>query len=600
MPGPETIAAVLIALAAGVAAVRWLLMRRDAKAGALAMLTLASGALLYLALFPPVLNVGGETLLVATAETPANTQAGPGERLIALPEAPSLKGAERVPDLATALRRHTRAQAIHILGRGLSARDRDAAAPVPARFTSLPLPRGLVRLDPPADTPAGAVFALAGEAQGVEGGSAELLDPSGARVDRRVIGNEGVFTLGAAARAPGLALFTLRLRGKDGAIVSDTPVPLRTLAEPEPLKLLLIGAPSPEAKYLRRWAEDSGIALQSRLAAGGGVDLGDAQVGLDVASLKELDVVVIDDRTLASLGGGARAALAQSVAGGLGVVVRMTGPATAATRESWRALGLSVDGGGEVASVGLAPLASDEDALALRRGPPSPDVPEDLNALDDPAPDLGYWTVKAGTDFVPAVTDAEGAMIAGWQQRGQGRTGLWTLTNSFALVLAGQEERYYQWWSTMMSAVARPGNEFSAEVPPLVLAGERAVLCGLSGSPRVKTPEGTELALAIDPEAGPRGCAAYWPAAEGVHTIVQPGEGGDRTFAFAVLPRAGTDTIMKRETAEATAHWAARQSGSASRDAPERRGPAWPWFLGWLVLSAALWFAERRWRIAPA
>jgi hypothetical protein len=600
MPGPETIAAVLIALAAGVAAVRWLLMRRDAKAGALALLTLASGALLYLALFPPVLNVGGETLLVATAETPANTQAGPGERLIALPEAPSLKGAERVPDLATALRRHPRAQAIHILGRGLIARDRDAAAPVPARFTSLPLPRGLVRLDPPADTPAGAVFALAGEAQGVEGGSAELLDPSGARVDRRVIGNEGVFTLGAAARAPGLALFTLRLRGKDGAIVSDTPVPLRTLAEPEPLKLLLIGAPSPEVKYLRRWAEDSEIALQSRLAAGGGVDLGDAQVGLDLASLKELDVVVIDDRTLASLGGGARAALAQAVAGGLGVVVRMTGPATAATRQSWRALGLSVDGGGEVASVALAPLASDEDALALRRGPPSPDVPEDLNALDDPAPDLGRWTVKAGTDFVPAVTDAEGAMIAGWQQRGQGRTGLWTLTNSFALVLAGQEERYYQWWSTMMSALARPGNEFSAEVPSLVVAGERAVLCGLSGSPRVKTPEGTELALAIDPEAGPRGCAAYWPAAEGVHTIVQPGEGGDRTFAFAVLPRAGMDTIMKRETAEATAYWAARQSGSASRDALERRGPAWPWFLGWLVLSAALWFAERRWRIAPA
>lgn len=600
MPAPETLAAALIALAALAAAARWLLMRRDAKAAALAALTLASGALLYLTLFPPHLPVGGETLLVATAESPADTKAGPGERLIALPEAPRLEGAERVPDLATALRRHTRAQALRILGRGLTARDRDAAAGIPATFKPLPLPRGLVRLDPPADTPAGAIFALGGEAAGVEGGSAELLDPSGARVDRRVIGSEGIFTLGAAARAPGLALFTLRLRGKDGAIVSDTPVPLRTLAAPEPLKLLLVGAPSPEAKYLRRWAEDSGIALQSRLAAGGGVDLGDAQVSLDAGALKDIDVVVIDDRTLAGFGGGSRAALAQAVAGGLGVVVRMTAPATAGSRESWRALGLTVEGGGDVAPVALAPLAADQEALEQRRGPTAPDAPDDLNALEDPAPDLGRWTIKAGADFVPAVTDAEGAVIAGWQQRGQGRAGLWILANSFALVLSGQEERYYQWWSAMVSAVARPGREFRAEVPPLVIAGERTALCGLTGSPRVKAPDGAEVALVIDPAAGPRGCAAYWPKAEGVHTIIEPGKEGERSFAFAVLAASGLDAINKRETAEATARWAASQSASKARGAPERRGPAWPWLLGWLVLSAGLWFAERRWRVSPA
>ena len=67
MPAPETLAAALIALAALAAATRWLLMRRDARTAVLAALTLASGALLYLTLFPPHLPVGGETLLVATA-----------------------------------------------------------------------------------------------------------------------------------------------------------------------------------------------------------------------------------------------------------------------------------------------------------------------------------------------------------------------------------------------------------------------------------------------------------------------------------------------------------------------------------------------------
>jgi hypothetical protein len=521
--------------------------------------------------------------------------------LIALPEAPPLQNAERVPDLATALRRHTRAAAIRIEGRGLVPRDRDVAAGIPASFTPLPRPRGLVRLDPPVDTPAGAIFALGGEASGIEGGSAELLDPAGARVDRRVIGPDGVFTLGAAARAPGLALFTLRLRGKDGAIVSDTPVPLRTLAEPAPLRVLLIGGPSPEAKYLRRWAEDSGIELQSRLEAGGGVDLGDAALRLDGATLRELDLVIIDDRTLVGIGGGSRAALAQAVAGGMGVVVRMTEPASGAARQSWRALGLAVEGGNDVAAVALAPLAEDAEALALRRGPAPADVPPGTNLLEDAAPDLGHWTVKAGSDFVPAVRDAEGAMLAGWQQRGQGRAGLWTVANSFALVLGGQQERYYQWWSELVSAVARPAREFRADVSPLVVAGERTALCGLAGSPRVRAPDGAETALVIDPEAGPRGCAAYWPAEAGVHVIVQPGKDGDQTWAFAVLPAPALAALRAGETGDATTRWVAAQNvSSPARDAPERRGPAWPWLLGWLVASAVLWFAERRWRIAPA
>lgn len=600
MPAPDILAAWLIGAGALAGVARLLLMRRDIRTLALALLTLASGALLYLVLFPPLLPVGGETLLVATAETSRGIKAGPGERLIALPEAPPLVGAERVPDLATALRRHPAATAIRIVGRGLSPRDRDAAAGVPASFTPLPRPRGLVRLDPPADTPAGAIFALGGEANGLAGGLAELLDPAGERVDRRVIGAEGVFTLGAAARAPGLSLFTLRLRGKDGAILSDTPVPLRTLAEPAPLRVLLIGAPSPEAKYLRRWAEDAGIDLQSRLEAGGGVDLGERAVRLDGASLRETDVVIFDDRALVAMGSAARAGLAQAVAGGLGVVVRMTAPASSAARESLRALGIATEGGSDVAAVALAPLAADAEALALQRGPVSSDIGAETNTLDDPAPDLGRWTVQAGGDFVPALRDAEGAMLAGWQQRGQGRAGLWTLANSFALVLGGQQERYYQWWSEMVSAVARPARTFRADVPPLVMAGERTALCGLSGSPRVRAPDGTEQTLAVDPAAGPRGCAAYWPRAAGTHVIVQSGKDGAQSWPFAVLPAAALATVRANETGAETARWAAAQDAIASvRDAAQRRGPAWPWLLGWLAVSAGLWLAERRWRIAP-
>ncbi len=590
--GPETLSALLIACGALAAAVRLLMRQLGWRGWLLAALCLASGLLLYLTLFPPRLPVGGETLVVATAEAPAGLRAGAGERLVALPEAPPIAGAERVPDLATALRRHGQVQNIRIVGRGLTPRDRDTEAGLPVEFAPMPLPRGLARLDPPADTVAGGVFTLAGETTGLAGGAAEMLDPAGRRVDSKVIGSDGSFTLGGVARAPGLATFTLRLRGRDTKVVSETPVPLRTIAE-RPLRAILVGAPSPETKYLRRWAEDAGIEVQSRLDAGAGLDLGGDRVSLDAASLRKVDVVIIDDQSLLGIGPAGRATLAQAVAGGLGVVVRMTSPASAGIRDSWRALGLSIAGGSETAPVTLAPLAPDEDALLSRRGPGSADVPENLNAIDDPAPDLGRWVLRTGPDFVSVATDADGGLVSGWQQRGQGRVAVWAIANSFALVLNGQADRHNQWWSETVNAVSRPESQFRPDVPALVQAGERMPICGLVAAARVIAPDSSETMLAIDPGAGARGCAAFWPSRAGVHTIVQSGGEGEQAFAFVVLPDGALKTVRANQTGEATAQWASRQNGPAAPAMPEQRGPAWPFSLAWLLVCGALWTGER-------
>jgi hypothetical protein len=590
-----TIVALVIALGALGGAARLLLRRRDWRAGALAAMMLGSGLLLYFTLYPPRLPVGGETLVVATAEAPADVQAQPGERLIALPEAPAIAGAERVPDLATALRRYPQAARLRIIGRGLALRDREIAAGMPITFAPLPVPRGLVRFDLPADTPAGAIFTVAGEVKGLAGGTAELLDPAGRRVDRRAIRADGSIVLGGTARAPGLALFTLRLRGRDAKIVSDTPVPLRTL-EQRPLRVMLIGSPSPEVKYLRRWAEDSGLELQSRIEVGGGVNLGGDPVQLDAGTLREVDVVIIDDHLLASLGGASRAAISGAVADGLGVVIRMTAPATAAARETWRKLGLSVEEGSEVVPVVLPPLALDDETLAARRGPGTPDAPPDINTIDDPAPELGRWQVGTGPGFVPTVTDADGGALSGWQQRQQGRVALWTIANSFALVLNGQADRYYQWWSDTVSAVARPDSAFRPEVPALVQAEERMAVCGVGGAATVTAPNAKAVPLVIDPAAGPQGCAAYWPSAAGVHRLMQPGRDGVQEFAFYVFSDEALQALKAREIGEATSVWAAAQDTPAARSAGEQRGPRWPYFLGWLLLSGMLWFGERRWQ----
>ena len=61
----------------------------------------------------------------------------------------ALADVERVPDLATALRRHPGTQRVRVVGAGLEARDRDAVRGLALEFAADALPRGLVELDAP-------------------------------------------------------------------------------------------------------------------------------------------------------------------------------------------------------------------------------------------------------------------------------------------------------------------------------------------------------------------------------------------------------------------------------------------------------------------
>ena len=98
-------------------------------------------------------------------------QARPANAVVALPEAPALPGVERVPDLATALRKHPGTQRVRVVGAGLEARDRDAMRGVALEFVAEALPRGLVELTPPSRAVAGGEFHFAGRAERLPGDS---------------------------------------------------------------------------------------------------------------------------------------------------------------------------------------------------------------------------------------------------------------------------------------------------------------------------------------------------------------------------------------------------------------------------------------------
>lgn len=586
----------LAALLAGARLILWWrraptdMRARGWRLAALMLLQPIWAGLLLLVLLPPFLP-GREGRLVVLTGNWGSAAGMAGDRRIALPEARAGADIERAPDLATALRRYPGTTALAIVGDGLEARDRPAATALPLAFAATAPPRGLTRLDPPHPVASGADFQVAGRVEGVKG-SVELLDPAARRVDAMALSASGAFRLRGTARVPGDALFTLRVRDPGGMLVEEAEVPVRAVAQAPP-RLLLLGSPGPDIKYLRRWASDAGLPADARMSTGGGVTLGDPPAPpMTLAGLQRVDVAIVDDRAWATMGVSGHAALVGAVREGMGLLLRVTGPVPEAVARDWRALGFGL-GGGALVPLRLPGEAPDVPALRARRGTGTRDAPAALNADQNDAPPLTRSDVRiAAGDAVPLLREPWGASLGRWRAVGRGRAGVWTLVDSFALVLAGQGERYGAMWGAIVETLARPQGGGEAIIDALPGVGRRVAICRFAPHARLSSPGGATTAPIADPAA--RGCAAFWPQDAGWHSLVPPDAKAGTPISFYVWPRDRLRGVRATATRDATmALVNARPPGTRPAAAPGRRGSPWPWFLAWLVASGLLWWLER-------
>ncbi|WP_088183937.1 hypothetical protein [Sphingobium sp. Z007] len=580
--------ALVLGLATLLACVRLALWHRRALATGqassvrLALLMLfqpAVSALLYCALFPPMMGGGATGLRIATAGTSRLAAASDGAPLILLPEAPAIGGGEAAPDLATALRRHPAVTAISVLGEGLVPRDIDAARQVAVRFDPPPLRPGILNLTPPPTAAAGARFMVGGTLTGPSGATVELIDPAGRVTDRDVADPKGHFLLAGTARTAGAVNFTLRVR-KDKRLVEQADVPVWVTQSTRPRLLILAGAPGPEVKYLRRWASDAGFDVTTQMSAGGGMALGDAPVALDAAGLRKFDVAIVDDRAWAGL----RAPLIAAVRGGMGLVLRAGGAIDGATRSQWQALGFAFSGPGGVAPLAL-PKAAEEAIARTRHGIGNDDTPADMALPEDMAPDVSRLGLVPGGDAaVPSLQDAGGVALGAWRAIGAGRVALFTGLDSYALTLTGRRDLYADWWNTMLTAVTRPASS-SRMIAGIAWVGERMTLCDIGRDAQVNNADGAQTELV--PVAG---CGAFWPAKAGWHMLRVKNE----LRLFHVQPRGALPIMRAARDRQATA-MVSRIAPDASAVAvkADMPGLAWPFWLAWLMASGLLWWLER-------
>lgn len=531
-------------------------------------LQFAAATLLYLGLFPPVLDErfsAGELVVLTPGTTSAQRAAiSPAETAVALPGPEAPRSVERVPDLATALRRHPDTTRLVVVGGGLPARDRDAARGLVAGFEAAPLPRGVVGLDAPATVLAGHRWRLGGRVEGAAGGSVELRDPGGSRVASAALDADGRFRLAATVRGVGGATFVLVARDADGEGVDEVAVTLAVGTGTGLKVLLLAGAPDPELKYFRRWAADAGLAVASRIGLSKGMALQEGGADLDVAALATTDLVVIDERAWADLGEEARMALRAAVKDGLGLVLRPTGPLPPAVAADWADLGY------RIAPAEPAPPLRLDQVLGLSDGAPAlRSVPL---AVDAP-------------EAAPLVRADGGIVVAQSRLDGRGRITLWLLADAWRLQLAGAGAAYGSLWSEVLAATARRHGESAPVLPADARVDQRALICELAAGAEVEDPSGARTPLV----AGTDRCAGFWPESTGWHALVD----GTAHWPFHVRAAGEAPGLLAGETRRATQALLGAGIASGESALRERSLPRWPFLLGFLVAAALLWWLER-------
>lgn len=580
---PSVIVALMLLAAVALSMLRLVLWWRKAAAVERSMprlvtllgLTPLSALLLYLTLFPPHLASAPGTLIVATRSAQAVDEQA-GDRVVALPEA-HIPGAERVPDLDTALRLHPEATRLTIVGEGLTPRDRTAVEGRALRFVPSALPRGVVRLDTPERVAPGGPFQVGVTVNGVKAAVVDLLDPAGAVVDSQTPDTSGFTVLSGAAKAAGPVSFRVQVREATKAVVETAEVPLWVDEALTARVRVIGGAPGPEIKYLRRWAADAGVDMQAQVALGGGVAAGDAPQPLNVATLSQTDLLIIDERGWDGLGVGGRAAVISAVRGGMGLLLRSTALPSETTRTQWAALGLRLSGTGDPETV----------TLPVRSG------------SKDRAPTVTRLNLRLDSaDAVPLAVDNKGQPLGLWRAEGRGRVGLWSVTDSFALTLSGEAGRHQALWSHLFSTLVRRSSAALPTISP-ARVHQRVSLCGLSGAAEVLDPKGGVSHPVVDAATDEARCAAVWPTQPGWHLLRVTTAETVQAVPFHVLSDKGLPGVQALEAREATQALVSEDVRQPTATGEGRRGAPWPWFLGWLLVTGVLWAVERSRRRLP-
>lgn len=437
--------------------------------------------------------------------------------------------------------------------------------------------------------------------------------------------HEATFTLQhpTPAIAPGSFSWILRLNATDDPIVLGVHV-----GDPNrPRVLLLLDHPSVEGSRLQRWLTEAGSPVTSRTRVsadrhriasfpGSPVPL----ERLDAPSLASFDGVVAHANALDRLSPDEQQSLEKAIREeGLGLLI--LGPQEASddgASERTTPGTPSVADARRPSKVGPVPIRSPLVAPWLRQPDPAAETSvasretrihlfNDVR-LDSPVSVLASDLVVPPAGQVLA-QDPQGRPLVAGRSLGRGRWACSLVLDSWRWRQQGQEGEYARFWSTLLSALARPAmastGAWTLSPGSLPVFVDQPLSLVWSGSAETPPPSAEVRALGAtdepavalnlnrDPVEPSQGRVVFWPMHPGWHTIRALPAGP--TFDFYVQPSHALPGVRAQQQRDATQ----RTLGIAA-NAPaveptiESAAGARPWtrwmsFLAFIFSVACLW-----------
>lgn len=506
----------------------------------------------------------GDALLVTPGASPARAR-----RLadsLGTMRVLSLSGADSLPDAGYVARHFGDARRLHVVGWGLPDAEWRTLGSAPASFHPAPLPPGFTAATWPRTLALGDAFRVHGSLRGRPQARVYLGDRSGP-LDSTTTGADGAFELVTRPRAAGrqsYALWSAGVAAETVGVVVTPPPRWRTL--------ILTAAPSFEAAALRDLLAGRGSPVTWRA----GISRERTRTEVVNRTAAQLDLVILDGRSLLALSARERAALLRAVAdSGLGVL-------------------LLPDQSLESAATGLGFALAADTALTERLVRPRA---ADARPAATPVPAESY---RLGETFAvrTVLWGAAGEILAQVSPRGAGRIAVTLVTAPSRWIRAGEHAAFAAYWAPLLAATA--GTQLDdpwtvggwaperAQQPVEIAlrAAQRSPIALVAGP----TGERDTVYLTADAVEPGRWLGRFWPRDAGWHEIT------GAPAPFYVARAAAWPGVQAAERLDATARWAAAAPAAGVEQASQTRRRHYPlgWWLGLFVIAAGVLWADRR------
>lgn len=331
------------------------------------------------------------------------------------------------------------AETVFILGHGIKEYDLWQLDNVPVVFLKSNSPEGVVKLKYEQEHQVGESLLLEGVYKNPNSRNQLFLQgPGGTALDSITLNaeEEQQFQLSAEFKAAGNYIYSLVEKDSVGEIIISDPVPVK-IAEKKDLKILIVNSfPTFETKYLKNFLAEAGHELVVRSQITRGRFIYEyfntdrvAINNLSETTLEAFDLLMIDAATLRTLSGGEISAIETSIR-----------------------------------NAGLGLFIQADDAFFNSTGELYPLEFERISATEIPVPqwpgikiEVFPYQIREGFAMQP-IHNTGNAIASAYKRNGQGRIGTTVFSDTWQLVLKGEDEVYRELWSQVVEKISKKQN----------------------------------------------------------------------------------------------------------------------------------------------